>query len=116
MIKFEEIIDIYILNYDTYKNGKVVFEYEYGELIFFKQNPKIITLFGIYIYPEYRQQGLCRSIFHYLIEKSTNKFQYLCIESVLSKVLYEYLERFKYKNRQFKNRKDGWFFKLFYTF
>ena len=49
MNKFEEIIDIYILNYDTYKNGKVVFDYEYGELIFFKQNPKIITLFGIYI-------------------------------------------------------------------
>ena len=41
MNKFEEIIDIYILNYDTYKNGKVVFEYEYGELIFFKQNPKV---------------------------------------------------------------------------
>ena len=38
MNKFEEIIDTYLLNYSTYKNGKVVFDYEYGELIFFKQN------------------------------------------------------------------------------
>ena len=113
MNKFEEIIDTYILNYTTYKNGKVVFEYEYGELIFFKQNPKIITLFGIYIYPEYRQKGLCRSILHYLIDKSACNFKYLCIKSVLSKVLYEYLQRFKYKNKQFKEGMSGWLFKLF---
>ena len=69
MKKHEEIIDTYILNYSTYKNGKVVFEYEYGELIFFKQSPKIITLFGLYIYPEYRLQGLCRKILQYVIDK-----------------------------------------------
>jgi len=113
MNKFEEIIDTYILNYSTYKNGKVVFDNEYGELIFFKQSPKTIVLFGIYFYPEYRQKGLCRSILKYLIDKSSNKFQKLCVQSVLSKVLYEYLERFEYKNRKFKNSKEGWLFKLF---
>jgi hypothetical protein len=113
MNKFEEIIDTYLLNYSTYKNGKVVFDYEYGELIFFKQNPKIITIFSIYIYPEYRQQGLCRGILQYLIKKCLKKFNYLCIEAVLSKILYEYLGRFEYANRKFKNKKDGWFFKLF---
>jgi hypothetical protein len=110
---FKEIIDTYLINYSTYKNGKVVFEYEYGELIFLKENPKIITLFSIYIFPEYRKQGLCRNILQYLIDKSSIKFQYLCIQSVLSKILYEYLERFEYINKKFKNKKDGWFFKLF---
>ena len=45
MDSYKNIIDTYLSNYSTYKNGKVVFEYEYGELIFYKQNPKIITLF-----------------------------------------------------------------------
>lgn len=110
---FEEIIDTYLLNYSIYKNGKVVFDYKYGELIFFKQNIKTINLFGIYIYPEYRRQGLCGKILRYLIDKSSSNFKYLCIQSVMSKILYEYLERFEYKNRKFKNRKDGWVFQLF---
>lgn len=113
MNEFEGIIDTYILNYLTYKNGKVVFDYKYGELIFFKKSPKTIVLFGIYIYPEYRKQGICRSILKYLIDKSSTKFEKLCVQSVLSKVLYEYLKRFEYKNRKFKNVNDGWFFKLF---
>ena len=116
MNKFEEIIDTYLLNYSTYKNGKVVFDYEYGELIFFKQNTKTINLFGIFIYPKYRRQGLCGRILRYLIDISSSKFKYLCIQSVISKILYEYLERFEYKNRKFRNGKEGFVFKLFYTF
>ena len=51
MNKYETIIDTFFENYSTYDNGKVSFEYEYGELIFFKKNPKVLTLFGIYIHP-----------------------------------------------------------------
>lgn len=112
MNKYEPIIDTFFENYSTYDNGKVSFEYEYGELIFFKKNPKIVTLFGIYIYPEYREKGICRNILQYLIDKKTPKFQQLCIQSVLSKVLYEYLLRFKYKNKKFKNRLTGFFYEL----
>ena len=112
MDKFKEIIDAYISNYSTYDNGKVSFEYEYGELIFFKKNPKILTLFGIYIYPEYREKGICRSILQYLIDSSVNKFQQLCIQSVLSKVLYEYLLRFEYNNKKFKNTRSGFVYKI----
>ena len=121
MDSYKNIIDTYLSNYSTYKNGKVVFEYEYGELIFYKQNPKIITLFSIYIYPKYRQHGICRRILQYLIDKSPNrqnspnKFQILCIQSVISKILYEYLLRFEYINRKFMFKKDGWFFNLYYA-
>ena len=112
MNKYETIIDTFFSNYSTYDNGKVSFEYEYGELIFFKKNPKVLTLFGIYIHPEYRQKGMCRNILQYLIDKKTNNFQYLCIQSVLSKILYEYLLRFEYKNKKFKNKMTGFFYEL----
>ena len=112
MEKFSEIINTYLREYSTYKNGKVEFECEYGELIFYKNDPTILNLYGIYNYPEYRQQGLCRNIIHYLIDKGSHTFKYLLIESVLSKILYEYLLRFKYKNRKFKLINDGFIYKI----
>ena len=111
MNKFIEITDTYLLNYSTYCEGKISFECEQGELIFNKKHNKMITLFGIYIFPEYRKNGLCRSILQYLIDKSLY-FNYLCVESVLSKVLYEYLLRFKYKNKKFKKTLYGFVFKI----
>jgi RimJ/RimL family protein N-acetyltransferase len=112
MDKFKEVIDAYISNYSKFEKGKVEFDYDYGELIFYKDNPKTITLFGIYIYPEYRQKGLCREILHYLIEKGSEQFKCVCVQSVLSKVLYEYLERFEYKNKKFKNTRSGFVYKI----
>lgn len=111
MEQFNEIIDTYLLNYDLYENGKVEFECDYGELIFFKRNRNMLILFGICIFPEYRQKGLCRNILHYLIDKSREKFKYVLVESVLSKVLYEYLLRFEYKNRKFKRTYEGFLYK-----
>ncbi len=112
MEKFTEIIDTYLLNYDSYEKGKVEFDYDYGELIFFKENYNRLILFGIYIVPEYRKQGLCRSIIQYLIDKSKGRFKYILIESVISKVLYEYLLRFKYEDKKFKLVKEGFIYKI----
>ena len=80
MEQFTEIIDTYLLNHDTYENGKVEFDCEYGELIFFKGNPNMLTLFGIYIFPEHRDKGFCRNILQYLIDKSVGKFKYVFVE------------------------------------
>lgn len=112
MEKFTEIIDTYLLNYDSYKKGKVEFDCDYGELIFFKEKYNILILFGIYIYPGYRKHGLCRSIIQYLIEKSKGRFKYILIESVISKILYEYLLRFKYEDKKFKLVKEGFIYKI----
>lgn len=112
MEQFTEIIDMYLLNHDLYESGKVELDCDYGELIFFKGHPKMLTLFGIYIYPEYRQQGFCRNIIHYLIEKSKGRFKYILIESVMSKILYEYLLRFRYENRKFKRIYGGFIYKI----
>lgn len=111
MEQFKQIIDTYILNYETYKNGKVEFECDYGELIFFKKNNNFLTLFGIYIFPEYRQKGFCRDILQYLIQSGKN-FKYLCVQSVMSKILYNYLLRFNYENKKFRLSKTGFFYNL----
>jgi len=112
MEKFKEMINTYLLNYPIYEKGKISFECEYGELIFFKNNSDILTLFGIYINPDYREKGLCRDILYYLIDTTSDKFKYICIESVLSKILYEYLLRFEYKNKRFKIIKTGFIYKI----
>ncbi len=112
MEQFKEIIDAYIENYSKFENGKVNFDCDYGELIFFKDNSNILILFGIYIFPQHRNKGLCRHILHYLIEQCSNKFKYLCIQSVISKILYEYLLRFSYNNKKFKNTINGFIYKI----
>ncbi len=110
--KFTEIMTTYLSNYSTYEYGKVIFECDYGELIFIKEKSEILNVFSICIIPEYRKNGLCRNILHYLIDNSVNKFKYICVQSVLSKILYEYLLRFNYKNKKFKRVKDGFIYKI----
>ncbi len=79
------------------------FECNNGELIFYKNNSNTLTLFGIYINPEFRRQGFCKNILNYLIDSAIkHRFKYFCVQSVLSKILYEYLLRFTYKNNRFK--------------
>jgi hypothetical protein len=112
MEKFIEIIDTYLLNYSSYEKGKVVFECDYGELIFNKEDNDVLTLFAIYIRPEYRQQRICENILYYLIDKSENEFNYICVQDVLSKILYEYLLRFNYKGNKFNNTKKGFIYKI----
>jgi RimJ/RimL family protein N-acetyltransferase len=112
MENFKEIIDTYLLNYSTYKKGKVIFECDYGELIFIKDKSEICIIHGIFIFPQYRNKGLCRDILHYLIDKCPNNFKYICIESVISNILYEYLLRFEYKNKKFKLIKSGFLYKI----
>ena len=110
MEQFKEIIDAYLLNYSKFEKGKVPFDCDYGELIFYKDKSQNLILYGIYIFPEYRQKGFCRDILHYLIDNCDNQFNSFCVQSVLSKVLYEYLLRFTYKNKKFKNTKSGFIY------
>lgn len=109
---FKEIIDTYLLTHSSYENGKISFECEYGELIFLKTRTNVLTVFGIYIFPEYREKGICRAVLQYLIDVSGVHFKILCIQSVLSNILYDYLLRFEYKKKRFTIQKNGFFYKL----
>jgi hypothetical protein len=116
MNQFKKIINYYIDNYFTLKKGKIEFDCDYGELIFYNNlNNKYLILNGIYIFPQYRNKGLCREILYYLIDECTNKFKYLCIQSVISKILHDYLSRFMYKNKSFKHTKYGFIYKIIYS-
>ncbi len=115
MEKFKEIIDNYISNYLNLNQEKIEYKCDYGELIFYKENSKnsqILVLHGIYIFPEHRNKGFCREILQYLIDKCDAKFQYFCVQSVISKILYNYLLRFEYKNKKFKNTKIGFVYNI----
>lgn len=112
---FIKLINTYLSNYSTYENGKVTFECDYGELIFYKDNnnKRHLILFGIYIVPDSREKGFCRKILQYLIDSGKNhSFDYFCVQSVLSKVLYEYLLRFTYKNKGFHLDNKGFVYTL----
>jgi hypothetical protein len=102
MSNFIELIDTYISNYSTYPNGKIEFECKYGELVFYKAGARALIVHGIYISPEYRRLGLCSGIIEYLIDKASLSFKRIRIQCVISKILYEYLLRFRYKNRGFR--------------
>jgi hypothetical protein len=113
MLTMNNIIDTYLLNYSTYENGKVMFESNCGELCFLKSNSSCITIYAIYVNTIYRQHGICRDTLHYLIDKCAYyKFKTLCVESVLSKILYEYLLRFRYKDKMFKIKKNGFYYRI----
>ena len=119
-LNFNEIIDDYInindnLWWDTYLNDKnsiykFCYDCKYGSIEFVK-NPKKskkknIILHEIYIKIQYRNQGLCKNFIKYLIDKSDDK-TCIIIQSVLSKILYDFLLRFRYNNQKFLLKKEG---------
>lgn len=112
MDKFKEIINTYFKNFLNYKKGNVSFECEFGELIFYKKNTHMCILRGIYIFPQYRNNGMCCHILKYIIDKCKGTHSYFCVESVISKILYMYLLRFTYNNKKFKLVKNGFIYKI----
>ena len=71
-----------------------------------KLNKKILIIHTIYIKIEYRNQGYCKNFIKYLIDKSDDK-TCIIIQSVLSKILYDFLLRFEYNNQKFLLKKEG---------
>jgi len=107
MPSFTEMIDAYLWNYESFEQGKVSFDCDYGELTFIKDRDDTIVLYAIFVYPEHREKGKCRDAITYIIERAHTRFTYLSIQSVLSKILYEYLLRYSYQGNNFILTKDG---------
>jgi hypothetical protein len=113
MEQFKDVVNEYINNYGSFKKGKICFDFDQGELIFLKKQNNMLILCSIYIFPLYRRQGLCQNILHYLIDKAQQeKIKYVCVIDVISKVLYNYLLRFSYQDKKFKNTKNGFIYKI----
>lgn len=103
-----KIVDYYLKNFNTFQiNKKIEFECEYGSIEFYKySNTNKIVVHSIYIKEQFRKKGLCGEFIKYLLDMiEGNKI--LVIQSVLSKILYEYLERFEYNKTIFVLKKEG---------
>lgn len=119
-IDFKEIVDDYLDGNFLYEHNiltndknllyKLCYDCEYGSIEFVnnnkKSNKKIIIIHEIYIKNEYRNQGYCKNFIKYLIDKSNDK-TCIIIQSVISKILYDFLLRFEYQDRKFIIKKEG---------
>ena len=107
---FFEIVNHYLKNiYPNKNNGKYSFECVYGSIEFHnlvKNN--YIIVHEIYIKEIYRNRGLCKDFIKYLIDCSKNKYQ-IVIQSVFSKILYNFLLKFEYDDYKFILKKDGFY-------
>ena len=116
-INFYKIVDDYIdnillLDNDTNIVKKFCYDCDYGSIEFIrypkKSNIKKIIVHEIYVREQYRNQGLCKEFIKYLIDKS-DKIN-IMIQSVLSKILYNFLLRFEYKEKKFIVTKQGFLY------
>jgi len=110
---FTQIIEHYLNNFDLYeKCKKYSYICIYGSIEFFKSNDiKKIIVHEIYIEEQFRRIGLCSNFIKYFIDKLNGTNKIFVIQSVLSKILYEYLLRFNYNEYKFFLKKDGFVIK-----
>ena len=107
------LLDTFVAHYDTYPLGEIVMECEEGEIIFWKKtaNPTNLAIFGLYVHPSRRNQGICRRLLQHLVDvgKQTKECEQVCVLSVLSKPLHEYLLRFRHQGCRFRLKYDGFY-------
>lgn len=116
---FTQIVEHYLDNFCKlqYKN-KYCYNCLYGSIEFYKSyDDNKIIVHEVYILEQYRRNGLCGNFIKYLIDKieEMNKIKkmnkILVIQSVLSKILYDYLLRFNYNKYIFVLKKEGFVMK-----
>ena len=117
---FHEISDDYLENFTLYKNNKnynnynkICYNCEFGSIEFYhyfnKKSENKIIIHEIYVGEQYRNKGLCKNFIKYLIVKIP-KEKILIIQSVLSKILYNFLLKFTFMGKKFLLEKEGFVF------
>lgn len=100
----------FITAFNDYAENKLTPEYDTieGNLRFVNNNDNLIVIDAIYVKECFRQRGILKKFLEHVVNyvSKTNKFKFMIV-SVLSKILYEYLERFMYNNHKFKLTRDG---------
>ena len=110
---FIQIVEHYLDNFCKlqYEN-KYYYNCIYGSIEFYKStNNNKIIVHEIYILEQYRRNGLCGNFIKFLIDKIVGTHKILVIQSVLSKILYDYLLRFNYNKYTFVLKKEGFVIK-----
>lgn len=111
MTPFGDVVAEYVANFNTFSIGKHQFETEHGSLIFIKDRSNDIIIFEVFIRPELRNRGIFTLFLSNLIDyMESMNLKVLRIVSVLSKVLYEFLERWTYKGKKWNNTRVGFYY------
>jgi hypothetical protein len=123
-LNFYEITDHFLNNFFTTSNElfnqnhnhnhnptyKFCYECEFGSIEFVLNlnnlMKKKVIVHEIYIKEPYRNQGLCKEFIKNLIDKLEINNIFI-IQTVISKILYNFLLRFKYRNKKFILKIDG---------
>ena len=101
-----DLVIEFLTHFESYTSGNVEFNCDIGTFQFRKtENINEIIVFEIFILEEHRNKGLCKHFLKVLVDNIGSKS--LCIESVLSKPLYNLLSKFEYKGYKFKIKKEG---------
>jgi len=108
MFSFRTAFDDYVINLD-------IFEYETieGSLRFVKNDSNMIIIDEIYVKKEFRQRGILKifleHVTNYMIKNKNKQFM---IQSVISKILYDYLIRYEKNGCKFMLTKSGFLLKV----
>lgn len=100
----------FITAFNDHVENKSTHEYDTieGNLRFVINNKNLIIIDVIYVKECFRQKGILKKFLQHVVDYSSNTTQIkFMIVSVLSKILYEYLERFTYNDHKFKLTRDG---------
>jgi L-amino acid N-acyltransferase YncA len=105
-----DIISQWVNNYQTYPLDKTEITNEFGYITWIKEKESLnqIIVYEIYVNEKYRKHGLCKLFLTQLIDNVPKETSSIIIRAVLSKILYEFLDRFEHKGKKFKIYKGEW--------
>lgn len=108
---FIQIVNYYLKNKNLFVSNKTIeLECEYGTIEFYNlnnsNNSNKIIVHSIFVKEQYRKKGLCGEFIKCIID-NLNTNDIFIIQSVLSKILYEYLKKFEYNGFIFVAKKEG---------
>jgi hypothetical protein len=74
-----------------------------------KKDKNKLIIHSIYVIEKYRKNNLCKEFIKYILDKSN--FNKIIIQSVLSKILYNFLLKFEHNGKKFILKKEGFVYK-----
>jgi hypothetical protein len=115
---FTQIVEHYLDNFTEYLvDNKYCYNCIYGSIEFYKSvNNNKIIVHEINVLEQYRRNGLCCNFIKFVIDKIEGTKKIFIIQSVMSKILYEYLLRFNYNKYKFILKKEGFVIKKCITY
>lgn len=104
--------EFFIESFNSYKNNfstlpintTTTFDNSNFEIRFIKVNKTDIIINSIFVSVEYQKKGILSKFLEYICKNDKINFK---IVDVMSNILYNYLLKFRFNNKKFKLKEDG---------